>query len=153
MYYMETLPLSTGWPVPLAISSVHLVLAATILEEGTTVHRRLSGFGRVELVNWKYFNRDITIDNSTSIDATLHYAAPTLLCHARLRMPCPRSLRRKLSLLVENPRNSRKFLPRKFPAYTVFIQNLITPKYCKSLYVCFFFFGWTYGIPGRFTKN
>ena len=70
------------------------------LEEGLIVDRRLSGFGRVELVNWKYFNGNITINNSTSIRAKLHYTAPTII------MPRPQKFAKKT---FTDGRKSTKF--------------------------------------------
>ena len=117
--------------MPLAISSVHLILAAAILEEGTTVDRRLSGFGRVELVNWKYFNRDITINNGTSIDATLHYAAPTIMPRPIMYATPPKFAEKTFAVGLKPTKFAKIFSLESFPLYgsTNYVTLILIPVY------------------------
>ena len=99
-----------------------------MLDDGITVDRRPSGFGSVEL-GWKYFNRDISIDG-------WHIATQPYSMIWHMIYATPQISRRRFSLMVENPRTSRKFSPSKVSCYTVWHKTLVQDWSTQSSTAC-----------------
>ena len=98
------------------------LFGAVILDEGITCESGPSAFGSVELLSWKYLNKDMTVILTRWLDAQ----PPK--CHA------PKISQRKLSQIAPKPQNPRKFSPSKVFRYTVcsLRHNLKMVKYCNQ---------------------
>ena len=113
------------WPYPQFTS----FWAAAILEEGTTVDRWLSGFGReLEIATSTGTSRSITAPWSTQ-----RYIMPhPQLCHAPLHMPRPQNFAEKTFAVGLKPTKFAKFFSlESFPLYgsTNYVTLILIPVY------------------------
>ena len=97
----------------------HLLLATAILEEGTTIERRPSGFGSDEFV-WKYLSKDMLNGVDRSKERWhLEYACVCHVLHTT-PLPCvphpPKICGENFCGTVQIRKICESFLPQKFPA-------------------------------------